>query len=497
MHPAVITSVRLPFGALGRRALTCLGLLCAAVAARAASDSIEGKWLGTAGHAENQSLFGLEIQRDDAGALAAFVWLELLNCYRTPLGTFSVSEDGHYTNRELGLDLVVDGDRLAGTMGAEKKPVTLRRAETLPAEPLPATELPSGPGPRWQTKLGAAIWATAAVRDGVAYVGAVNGVFHAVKLADGSLAWTFSAGRPIFGEAAVEGDAVYFVCDNGFLFKLARDTGKEVWRYDLGDAQVARILPHPSVYDYDHEAPTPVLADGVVYVGSGDGSFHAVDAATGRRVWRIESSGKIRSTAALAGPNLVFTNFAGAIHLIERSSGREIWRKQRPAAFTGSPVVVDGLVIAGDRSAAFMGLKLDSGEEQWRTDWWGSWIESTAAIADGLGYIGASDYRRVTCFEPKDGRTVWRADVFGWAWGMPLVTSDSVYVATGGAEPYFIRQQASVTALDRASGKIKWRWPVAAPDGAFHWGFAAGPAGDGNTFVVGGLDGTLYAFPVE
>ena len=38
---------------------------------------------------------------------------------------------------------------------------------------------------------------------------------------------------------------MYFVCDNGFLFKLDRKTGKEVWRHDLGDAQVPRPLDHP------------------------------------------------------------------------------------------------------------------------------------------------------------------------------------------------------------------------------------------------------------
>jgi outer membrane protein assembly factor BamB len=132
-----------------------------------------------------------------------------------------------------------------------------------------------------------------------------------------------------------------------------------------------------------------------------------------------------------------------------------------------------------------------------RTDWWGSWIESTASVADGLAYIGASDYRRVTCFDPRDGRVAWRTDVFGWAWGRPLVAETSVYVALGGVEPYFIHHHASVTALDRASGTIKWRWPVPAPAGAFHWGFAAGIAGDKHTLVIGGLDGTLYAFPAE
>jgi len=29
--------------------------------------------------------------------------------------------------------------------------------------------------------------------------------------------------------------------------KLERATGKEIWRYELGDARVERVLPHPTV----------------------------------------------------------------------------------------------------------------------------------------------------------------------------------------------------------------------------------------------------------
>ncbi len=57
------------------------------------------------------------------------------------------------------------------------------------------------------------------------------------------------------------------------------------------------------------------------------------------------------------------------------------------------------------------------------------------------------------------------------------------------------RRGAAFAALDRANGKIRWRWPITQPPGALHWGFAAGAVLDGDVLVVGGLDGTVYAFP--
>jgi hypothetical protein len=88
---------------------------------------------------------------------------------------------------------------------------------------------------------------------------------------------------------------------------------------------------------------------------------------------------------------------------------------------------------------------------------------------------------------------VWRTDVYGWNWGPPTVTDTMIYVGVAGGSPYFIRHVPSLTALDRATGKIVWRWiPPASP--AFQSGFPAGPAIDGNTLVIGALDGTLYGF---
>jgi outer membrane protein assembly factor BamB len=119
--------------------------------------------------------------------------------------------------------------------------------------------------------------------DSKVYIGTTGGVFSAVDARTGKILWSFAAGRPIFGTALVIADAVFFTCDNGYLFRLRRDDGQEVWRYDLGDSRVSRVLGHPEVFDWDWHGATPALADGVLYVGSGDGGFHAVDAASGAR----------------------------------------------------------------------------------------------------------------------------------------------------------------------------------------------------------------------
>jgi len=77
------------------------------------------------------------------------------------------------------------------------------------------------------------------------------------------------------------------------------------------------------------------------------------------------------------------------------------------------------------------------------------------------------------------------------------LTPSRVYVGAVGTDPYSVRHVGGVVALERGSGRIAWRWPASAAPGALQTGFAASPAIAGDTMIIGGLDGTLYAFAVE
>jgi hypothetical protein len=309
-------------------------VLAASASAAAGPDPVVGLWYGTAGTPADQSGFGLEVKEGSKGEMAAALYLDVMNWFGEALPPLQKT-GSKYEIPGLALALTLEGDTLVGTMGRQR--VEMKRVTSLPKEPPVPADIPMGPAPRWKTSLGASIYASVAVRDGIAYVGTAGGVFNAIKMVDGTFAWTFSAGRPIFGQALLTEDAVYFACDNGFLFKLNRATGEEIWRYDLGDAQVPRILPHSTVYDYDHDAPMPVIAEGVLYVGSGNASVHAVDASTGRRVWRIGVKGKVRNTALIVGDALVFGTWGNELRAVERATGKDLWIKDLKAPVTSVP----------------------------------------------------------------------------------------------------------------------------------------------------------------
>ena len=469
-------------------------LLAAGFAAPAAADPIEGYWLGHTGTAKELVEVGLEFRRGDDGKLALRLTQPIMGMYGVDVG--EAKRDGDkVTNDALALDLRIDGDVLSGSFPGPRAQSELRRVRSLPRQ-MPVPKLPTGPAPLWQTRLGGTVYASPVVADGIAYIGTTGGVFNAVKVDDGSYAWTFAAGAPIHGAAALDADAVYFTCDDGFLYKLARADGRRLWRYDLGDRDIPRVLAHPAVYEWDWQGPQPLVADGTVYVGAGDGGFHAVDAASGERKWRHAAQAKIRNGAAIDGERVVYGSADHFVYAIERASGKEAWRYDSKADIDGAPLVHDGRIYIGNRGGGLYALEAETGKELWRLYFWGSWVESTPAMVDGVLYVGASDLGHVSAIVPDDGRVLWRGKVFGWTFGTPLVVDDRIYAGAAGGTPYSMRHEAGFVTLDRASGRALTRWPFA-DTGAHQWGIVDSPARSGDRILVATIAGSLYAFPLR
>ena len=193
-------------------ALACAGIATAAMIAIAdtadPSGPIEGRWYGKAGFPTDRVDLGFEFKHDGEGAITAALYGPIFNYYGLMVpGGLTRESDGSYVNKEWGFKLALTNGEMTGVLFA-KTPVTLHRVDTLPSEP-PMPALSNGPGPRWQTKLAAPIYARAAVRDGAAYVGTLGGEFHAINISDGSFRWTYSAGRGIYGEALTTDDRAH------------------------------------------------------------------------------------------------------------------------------------------------------------------------------------------------------------------------------------------------------------------------------------------------
>ena len=61
---------------------------------------------------------------------------------------------------------------------------------------------------------------------------------------------------------------------------------------------------------------SPAVADGVVYVGSGDGRLYALDARTGEEKWSFKTDGGVASSPAVAGGVVYFGSTDGYLYAV-------------------------------------------------------------------------------------------------------------------------------------------------------------------------------------
>lgn len=251
----------------------------------------------------------------------------------------------------------------------------------------------------------------------------------------------------------------------------------------------------PENQSFNHRTAEPVIAGSAIYVGSAGGEAYALDAESGSVRWRHYAGSPIYARAMLDSDRVWFACFAGSAVGLDRATASVVARFQLPGPLVSAPVLCKGVIVQGCRDYMLYGVRPADGSVAWRYSYWFSWVESTPALRDDVAYVGASDFSRITAFEPATGEIKWSTDVHGMSWGTPLVTDDTVYAGTAGQRETLIKHQGSLVALDRRCGTIRWRIPVNPAPDAPVFGYVGSPAISGSTIIVARVDGMIAAYP--
>lgn len=465
-----------------------------------ATEALSGAWSGTITAPQGETAaIGFEFLNGPQGPTFK-LYFPAMFTHGAALGLPVESPaSGHYTiPPPFTADLERKGDELRGTFFDAKLPLVLQRGAPLPP-PLAKVAHSRGPAPRWTYALGAGTWAPPVVDSGIIYVGGSDGVFHAVRSADGRALWTWTGPNAIDGAATVGASAVYFLDTKFNLIALDRDHGVLRWRTPLhNEFRAGGSVPENPTFN--HRAARPLLHDGILYVGSSDGGVYAIDPATGNQLWRHDAKAPVFCTLGVHdNDTLLFGTMDGSIVLLDRHTRAEKFRAKTGGGVVTTPVVVDGRVIAGSRDYQLYAFNLADGSVAWRYSYWFSWIESSPVLRDGLLYVGGSDYARVSAIDAKSGRARWSTIVHGMTWGSPLVTARHIFAGTVNQNipGTLIAHTAGLVKLDRVTGEVLWQVVLPpAPPGQFA-GYAGSLALADDQVIAAGFDGVLAAYPAE
>ncbi|HKX79842.1 MAG TPA: PQQ-dependent dehydrogenase, methanol/ethanol family [Novosphingobium sp.] len=252
---------------------------------------------------------------------------------------------------------------------------------------------------------------------------------------------------------------------------LAQIDGKSVgglaleWFYDLGG---------------ENSATQPIAVNGVVYFGLGHSIVHAIDARTGKLLWRHDPH-----AAEQAGKNLrlgwgsrgiawwdgkIYTGTQdGRLIALDAETGNELWSvqtfpKDQAAYISGAPRVFNGKVIVGFGSdmgkvrGYVTAYDANTGARKWR------FYTVPGNPADGFENKAMEMAARTwhgKWWENGGGGTVWNAISYD-------PETDTVFIGTGNGYPWNHKKRsegkgdnlflASTVALDGETGAYKWHY---------------------------------------
>jgi outer membrane protein assembly factor BamB len=249
--------------------------------------------------------------------------------------------------------------------------------------------------------------------------------------------------RPVF---VTRSDDIVVGTSDGNVTRLRAGSGEIVWRKLLSSTREDGILPIHA---------DPVVHNGVIYVGSINGSVLALDYDDGTILWEYRAEDAIESTLTVSEGRLFFTDAREILYAVDAETGKLLWRFQRPAPefFTikgaGTPVIDGDAVYCGFADGTLVAVQIDTGETIWTSDLTNEEVEFTdidmpVIVGDRLLYAGSYS-GGVFGISRLDGTVQWRVDV-------PSVAQVKRYEGM----LYVASAQGRVVAIDGISQKPVW-----------------------------------------
>lgn len=254
---------------------------------------------------------------------------------------------------------------------------------------------------------------------------------------------------------------------------------------------------------------SPVIAGGMLVVGSSDGNLYALDAKTGHEKWRFTADSAVSSTAAIASGRVFFSSHAGTFYAVKFEDGTLLWKTrfgpdaarayehetgEHPVTYDGdfllsSAAVFNDTVVVGGGDGLVYALNAQSGHPRWKFRTEGR-VRSSPAISLGVVYVGSYD-GSLYAIAFDSGKLLWRYDTKGRSLNSadfgfdrrsilssPSVSDGIVYIGSRDSHLY---------AVDAATGTLKWLCDYEKNDG-MTWAISS-PAVRGGFVYMGTADG--------
>jgi outer membrane protein assembly factor BamB len=277
-----------------------------------------------------------------------------------------------------------------------------------------------------------------------------SGVMLAVGAANGRRAWKYRSHRCVAATPAVSAGTVFesFLnrppCNaspspklDGEVIAFSTGLGKIRWRRSLGPTETS-----------------PLLANGLLYVGDWRGDVYALSEKTGEIRWRYHAGGPVKGGIAISDSRLFFGAYDSHVYAVYARTGKPIWKASSQARLGGrgnfysTPAVAYGRVYIGSTDGKVYSFGAASGKLRWSHST-GGFVYGSPAVWRGRVLIGSYS-KKFYALDAATGDVIWTFKANGKISGSATVIGDVVYFATLAGRTY---------ALDARTGRQLWTFP--------------------------------------
>ncbi len=323
---------------------------------------------------------------------------------------------------------------------------------------------------------GRRLYLVPAVSGGKVFIADARGRLVALAADSGREIWRRDTGHSFSGGPDVSSDKLVLGTTQGDLIAFALQDGNELWRTKLA----SEVLSIPRQTD-----------DGKVIVHTLDDTIHAIEAATGKELWRISYPAPVltlrgsstpliiqdATVVGLAGGKLVKIDTQEGIPLWEvvvtRPSGRS--ELARIADIDADPILIGNQLYVGSYNGDLAAVDVTTGEVIWRRE-----LSAHAGLAaDDSGLFVTDSQDQVWSASVTGGAGRWKQEALRYR----QLTAPSIVgglIAVGDLEGY-------VHVLDKSDGRLLGRTRITKA------GITARPVVEGGRLYVYAQDGTLSA----
>ncbi len=253
----------------------------------------------------------------------------------------------------------------------------------------------------------------------------------------------------LFAEPVVGGGRVYTMDAYPDVDAIDAKSGRHLWRIDLKPSRMqSGVVGGGLAYSY-----------GTIYATTAYGQVFAISAKTGKVLWHYTAGIPFRSGPTVDGARVYAITNDNQLYAFSAKDGKVLWSYigvPEPAVMVGgaSPAVADGVVVAAFSSGDLVALRADDGSVLWTTPLvrpQRSSAVGTITDIDGepvidRGRIFAISHAGIMAsVDLQTGERIWVKDVSGVQ--TPWAAGEFVYVVTTKGE---------VLCVSAADGRIKW-----------------------------------------